>query len=192
LSPATTALKTENIMKLKGKRILCLVEDIYEDLELWYPKLRLEEEGAEVVVAGPEKKTYKGKHGYPCAADATLASVKAESFDGLHLAGGFAPDQLRRRPEVLSLVQQFHESRKPIAFICHAGWIPISAKVVRGIRCTSTPAIKDDLINAGAEWVDEECVVSGHFVTSRKPADLPAYCQAFIRLLAGDGAKAAR
>ncbi len=170
---------------LTGKRILMFVDHVYEDLELWYPKLRLIEEGAEVVVAGPEEGVvYNGKHGYPCRSDAAILDMASSDFDALVLPGGFAPDKLRRDPHVLKLTLEFHEEEKPLAHICHAGWIPISAKVMNGFRCTSTPGIKDDLINAGAEWVDKEVVVDRHQISSRNPNDLPAFCRAIIKALA--------
>lgn len=170
-------------MKLKGKKILILAEDIYEDLELWYPKLRLIEEGAEVVVAAPRKEAMRGKNGYPLTPDATVDEVKAGDFAGLVIPGGFAPDKLRRYPRVLEIVREFDAARKPIAFICHGGWVPISAKIVKGVRLTSVGAIRDDLENAGAIWVDEGCVVDGHIVTAQVPKDLPAFCREFISLL---------
>ena len=170
---------------LKNKHILMFVEDIYEDLELWYPKLRLTEENAEVVIAAPEAgKVYHGKNGYPCKSDVDLKEVKGEHFDGLVIPGGFAPDKLRRIPEILALTRHFAESGKLLAHICHAGWIPISAGVVKGYRCTSTPGIKDDLINAGADWVDEAVVVDRNMISSRKPDDLPLFCQSIISFLA--------
>ncbi|WP_353118076.1 type 1 glutamine amidotransferase domain-containing protein [Nitratidesulfovibrio sp.] len=172
--------------RLKGKRVLMFVDDVYEDLELWYPKLRLIEEGAEVVVAGPEKgRTYAGKNGYPCKADAAIADMDDASFDLLVISGGFAPDKLRRDPKVLELTRRMHEAGKVVAHICHAGWIPISAGIMHGFRCTSTPGIKDDLINAGAIWENAEVVVDRNQVSSRKPDDLPAFCKAIIELAAG-------
>ena len=174
------------MQRLKGKRVLMFVDDVYEDLELWYPKLRLIEEGAEVVVAGPEKgRTYAGKNGYPCKADAAIADMDDAGFDLLVISGGFAPDKLRRDPKVLELTRRMHEAGKVVAHICHAGWIPISAGIMRGFRCTSTPGIKDDLINAGAIWEDAEVVVDRNQVSSRKPDDLPAFCKAIIALAAG-------
>ena len=165
--------------------ILALVGDIYEDLELWYPKLRLQEAGAAVVVAGPERGvTYHGKHGYPCVADAPLTEVKANDFDGLLVPGGFMPDKLRREPHVLKLVQDFDAAGKMIAAICHGGWIPISAGVYRGVEVTGSLGIKDDLVNAGAIWRDAPVVVDRHFVSSRKPDDLPDFCRAILECLA--------
>ncbi len=172
-------------LPLAEKRILIIVGDIYEDLELWYPKLRLIEAGAEVVVAGPEAETvYAGKNGYPCRSDAALVEVDPSSFDGLVVPGGFMPDKLRRDELVLNIVRHFHESEKLVAAICHGGWIPISAGVYRGVRVTGSLGIKDDLVNAGALWEDAPVVVDGHHVTSRKPDDLPDFCRAMIETFA--------
>ena len=171
-------------MGLKDKKVLTLVDEIYEDLELLYPIYRLREEGAKVVVAGKETdKTYKGKHGYPTEADVTFSEVNVEEYDGILVPGGFAPDKLRRYPEVLDFVKHFDKEKKVIGHICHAGWVLVSADVLDGVKVTSTPAIKDDLKNAGAEWVDEEVVVDGHIISRRKPDDLPAYMKAIIEKL---------
>jgi protease I len=171
-------------LPLNGMRILCFVGDVYEDLELWYPKLRLEEAGAHVTVAGPEAEAaYQGKHGYPCVSDAAIAEMEVDDFHGVVCPGGFMPDKLRRDPKVLSLVHGFHMQEKLIAAICHGGWIPISAKVYEGVRVTGSPGIKDDLINAGALWEDAPVVVDRHFVSSRKPDDLPQFCRAIIDVL---------
>ncbi len=169
---------------LTGQRILMFVEDIYEDLELWYPKLRMVEAGAQVVVAGPEAGvTYAGKNGYPCQSDAALSDMSADAFDGLIVPGGFMPDKLRRDPQVLKLVRDFDAAGKLIAAICHGGWIPISAGVYRGVRVTGSPGIKDDLINAGAIWEDAPVVIDRHFVSSRKPDDLPDFCRGILQVV---------
>ena len=171
-------------MRLKGKKILMFVDHIYEDMELMYPKYRLIEEGAQVIVAGPKAgEIYKGKYGYPCKSDAAIADVGDKDFIALVIPGGFAPDQLRRDAKVKSLTKAFHDSGKLIAHICHAGWIPISAGIMKDIKCTSTPGIKDDLVNAGATWVDEAVVVDKNHITSRKPDDLPMFCSAIIEYL---------
>ena len=168
------------------KKILAIIDDVYEDLELWYPKLRLEEEGFKVTVAAPRGgQIYAGKHGYPCMSDAAIADVSADEFDALLVPGGFAPDKLRRDPQVLDLVQRFNRADKPIAHICHAGWILISAGVLEGRRATSTVGIKDDMVNAGAEWVDEALVVDGNQISSRTPRDLPVFAQALVQALTG-------
>ena len=171
-------------MPLQGKRILSFVGDIYEDLELWYPKLRLFEAGAEVVVAGPEAgKTYAGKHGYPCVSDSAIADMKSDDFHGVLCPGGFMPDKLRRDPKVLELVREFADAGKLVAAVCHGGWIPISAKVYDGVRVTGSPGIKDDLENAGAVFEDAAVVVDRHFVSSRKPDDLLDFCRGMIQVL---------
>ncbi|GAB5405117.1 MAG: type 1 glutamine amidotransferase domain-containing protein [Aureliella sp.] len=172
-------------LPLQGINVLALTGDIYEDLELWYPKLRLEEAGARVVVAGPAANChYSGKHGYPCTSDAAISDMQESEFDGLLIPGGFMPDKLRRDPVVLDLVRAFNDAKKPIATICHGGWIPISAKVYDGIRVTGSPGIKDDLVNAGAIFEDAEVVVDQNHISSRRPSDLPAFCRAFLELLA--------
>lgn len=169
---------------LSGKRILMFVGDIYEDLELWYPKLRLIEAGAEVVVAGGEAgQSYSGKNGYPCVADAAITQIKARDFDGVVVPGGFMPDKLRRDKYVLQLVRDFAEAGKLVAAICHGGWIPVSAKVYKGVRVTGSPGIKDDLENAGAVWEDAPVVIDRHFVSSRKPDDLPDFCRGILEVL---------
>ena len=170
---------------LAGKRLLTFVGDIYEDLELWYPKLRMIEAGADVTVAGPEANvTYDGKNGYPCRSDVAIADVNPTTFDGLIVPGGFMPDKLRRDPQVLAITRHFAESGKLLAAICHGGWIPISAGVYRGVRVTGSPGIKDDLVNAGAIWEDAPVVVDRNFVSSRKPDDLPDFCRAMLDVLA--------
>jgi protease I len=168
-----------------GRRILVLAGDDYEDLELWYPVLRLEEAGAEVVVAGQEAgRRYVGKHGYPCVAKVAIAAVAADDLDGVVIPGGWMPDTLRRDPQVLSLVRTLADAGRLVAAICHGGWVPISAGVYRGVRVTGSPGIKDDLIHAGALWEDAAVVVDRHFVSSRRPADLPAFCSGILAVLA--------
>lgn len=166
-----------------ARRVLILVEQAYEDLELWYPKIRLEEEGMRVVVAGPDRIRYVGKYGYPCMPDATLDQVRADDFDALVIPGGWAPDKLRRLPVVLELVRAFDRARKPIAMICHAGWVPVSAKILKGRKVTGVSAIRDDLENAGAVFTDQSVVVDGNLISSRTPADLPEFCRALIAAL---------
>lgn len=166
---------------LEGNRFLMFVGDVYEDLELWYPKLRLIEAGAEVVIAAKHSGTkYEGKNGYPCVSDAAIGDVVETDFHGVILPGGFMPDQLRRDPRVLALIRDFASNNKLVAAICHGGWMAISAGVYRGVRVTGSLGIKDDLVNAGAIWEDKEVVVDGNFISSRKPDDLPAFCSAII------------
>ena len=174
-----------NDRPLAGKSILMFVGDIYEDLELWYPKLRLIEAGAKVVVAGQKADhSYAGKNGYPCVSDAAIDDMKANQFQGVVVPGGFMPDKLRRDQHVLQLVRDFAESGKLVAAICHGGWIPISARVYKGVRVTGSPGIKDDLVNAGAIWEDAAVVVDRHFVSSRKPDDLPDFCRGILQVMA--------
>jgi protease I len=170
---------------LPGARVVVLAGDDYEDLELWYPKLRLEEAGAVVTLASrDEPRTFLGKHGYPCRSDATVAGLRAEDFYGIILPGGWMPDALRRDGHVLALVRDCAAAGKLVAAICHGGWIAISAGVYRGVRVTGSPGIKDDLVNAGAVFEDAEVVVDRHFVSSRRPSDLPAFMAAVIEVLA--------
>lgn len=167
-----------------GKKILMFVHNLYEEMELHYPRYRLMEAGFEVVVAGPEKEqTYEGKHGYPCKADESLSKINPSHFEGLIIPGGYAPDKLRMIPEVLQITKKLHSDGKLIAFICHAGWVPASAGILKGIKCTSYKAIKDDMIHAGANWVDEAVVVDKNCISSRSPADLPYFCPAILNFL---------
>jgi protease I len=173
-------------LPLADLRLLMFVGDDYEDLELWYPKLRLTEAGAHVIVAGPKgDTTYRGKHGYPCRSDAAIALMECEDFHGVVIPGGFMPDKLRRDDKVKRLVREFAETEKLVAAICHGGWIPISAGVYRGVHVTGSPGIKDDLVNAGAIWQDAPVVIDGHFVSSRKPDDLPDFCRAIVEVMSG-------
>jgi protease I len=170
-------------MTLQGKTILFFAGPQYEDLELWYPKIRLEEEGARTVVAGTGEKTYQGKRGYPLTVDTSVDQIEAADFDGLVIPGGYAPDIMRRSQKLLQLTREIYQAGKPVAFICHAGWVPISAGIVRGKRGTSVGAIKDDLVNAGMLWEDSPVVVDGNLISSRTPADLPQFCKAIIAAL---------
>ena len=164
--------------------VLAFVDDIYEDLELWYPKLRLIEAGAAVTVAGEKADTkYTGKNGYPCVSDAAIARMRASDFEGVVVPGGFMPDKLRRDEDVLQLVRDFAESGKLVAAICHGGWIPISAGVYRGVKVTGSRGIKDDLVNAGAVWIDAPVVIDRNFVSSRKPDDLPDFCRGILQVM---------
>jgi deglycase len=174
-------------MSLTGKRVLIFAAPFYEELELWYPKIRLEEEGATTVVAGLGETVYHGKRGsYPVTPDAQVDQVAARDFDGLVIPGGYAPDILRRHPKVLELTRDIFAAGKPVAFICHAGWVPISAGIVRGRRGTSVGAIRDDLVNAGMLWEDSAVVVDGNLISSRTPADLGAFMRALIGALRND------
>jgi deglycase len=171
-------------MSLTGKSVLIFAAPYYEELELWYPKIRLEEEGARTVVAGVGEKSYTGKRGaYPVTVDIHVDQVEAREFDGLVIPGGYAPDILRRYQRVLTLTREIFQAGKPVAFICHAGWVPISAGIVRGRKGTSVGAIKDDLVNAGMLWEDRPVVVDGNLISSRTPADLGQFMRAFIAQL---------
>jgi len=165
------------------KTLLTFVEDIYEDLELWYPRLRLEEAGYAMRVAAPEIKTYKGKHGYPANSDLLLKDARSEDFRGLLVPGGFMPDKLRRDAKVLSLTREFFEQGKLVAFICHGGWIPISANIIKGHKVTGSRGIKDDLENAGGIWVDAPVVCDSNLVSSRTPHDLAPFAKAMVDFL---------
>lgn len=169
----------------EGATILVLVGDDYEDLELWYPRLRLIEAGVRVVVAGLDKgRRYVGKHGYPCTSEAAVRELSADDFDGIVVPGGWMPDRLRRDPDVLAFVRAIAAANGLVAAICHGGWVPISAGVYRGVRATGSPGIKDDLIHAGAVWEDAPVVVDRNFVSSRRPDDLPMFCRGMLKVLA--------
>lgn len=172
-------------MRLQNKKVIALVEEDFEDLEHWYPVYRLREEGAQVDLVGPKANSvYNGKHGVPAKTDYAFNDIDAANYDGIIIPGGWAPDKLRRYPEVLTFIQEMDKAKKPIGQICHAGWVLVSANVLQGKNVTSTSAIKDDMINAGATWVDEEVVIDGHLVSSRSPDDMPAYVKTFADKLA--------
>ncbi len=172
-------------MELKGKRIAMLVDQMYQEMEVWVPIYRLREAGAEVVTVGAEAgKVYPSKLGYPCTAQISYDVARAEDFDGVIAPGGFAPDFIRRHPTAIAFVKEVAAQGKLAAAICHGPWVLCSADVLRGKRATSFFAIKDDVVNAGAIWEDAEVVVDGNIVTSRKPDDLPAFCLACIEVAA--------
>lgn len=172
--------------RLNGKRVAILVERMYEDLELWYPRLRLQEEGAEVLLVGPEsQKQYKSKHGYPARSERSVSDLRATDFDAVVIPGGFAPDFMRRVPEMVEFVRQAALNPKTVVgAICHAGWLLASAKVIQGRVVTSFHSIRDDLRHAGAEWVDRPVVRDGNLVTSRGPDDLPEFARAMVDAIA--------
>lgn len=163
--------------------VVMLVGPEYEDLEVWYPKLRLEEAGFSVKLAGLGEREYRGKHGYPCPVDGTIADFLARDLAGIIAPGGWAPDKIRRDKQVLERVREVHAAGKLVGTICHGPWVLISAGIVRGKRMTSTAGIRDDVVNAGAHWVDEPAVIDGNLVSARVPKDLPAFCQAMLKVL---------
>lgn len=171
-------------MEIKGKKVGILVEELYQELEVWYPLLRLKEAGGEVHVIGPEKKAYKSKLGYPAEADRKASEVKAADYDAIVIPGGYAPDIMRRHREMVDIVKEALDAKKVVASICHGGWMLCSSGGIEDRKVTGFFAIADDLKNAGAEYVDEEVVVDGgNLVTSRTPDDLPAFCRAIIECL---------
>jgi len=168
-------------MPLTGKTIAVLIEEMFNELELFYPYYRLQEAGAQVVVVGTQGgHAYHGKDGLAFVSHKGVGEVSPAEFHGLVIPGGYAPDHMRRHPATVQLVKDIFNAGKPTATICHAGWMLASAEVVQGKRCTSFFAIKDDLVHAGALWEDAEVVVDGNLVTSRTPDDLPAFMKAFI------------
>ena len=170
---------------LEGKRAAVAVGPLYEEIEALYPLYRLREAGASVEVIGEEAgATLPGKRGDQIEVERATADVSADELDVLVIAGGYGPDKMRLDEGLLNLVRDLHGAQKPIAFICHGGWVPISAGIVEGRRMTGNPSIADDVRNAGAEWEDSEVVVDGHLVSSRKPDDLPAFLRALIEVAA--------
>ncbi len=171
-------------MRLRGKRVILLVENLYQDLEFWVPYYRLKEEGAEVTVVGSgSARSYTSKYGYPVEVDKEAKEIDPSQYDGVVIPGGYAPDLMRRYPEMVRIVREIDQRGKMVAAICHAGWMLVSAGILKGKRATCFFAIKDDLVNAGANYVDAEVVRDGNLITSRKPDDLPAFCREMISAL---------
>lgn len=171
-------------MSLFGRKVAILAENFYEDQELWYPLYRMREEGAETTVVGTgTSSVYKSKHGYEVKVDTTADKVKAEEFDAVIIPGGWAPDYLRRHESILNFVRNMDSQGKVIGAICHAGSVLVSAGILKGRTATCVRAIKDDIINAGAKYVDREVVRDGNLITSRFPEDLPAFCREIIAAL---------
>ncbi len=167
-------------MRLQGIRVCYFIEDGFEDLEFWVPVMRLREEGAKVTVVGTGATQYKGKNALTGKPDVKADDVSADDFDAVVIPGGWAPDKLRRYDSVLNIVRRANEQGKIIGTICHAGWVPISAGIVRGRRATGSRAIKDDLTNAGALWVDEPAFRDGNLVWGRVVEDIPAFCRELV------------
>jgi protease I len=183
--PVALALRRGNHVELKGKRIAVLAEELYQELELWYPLLRMREAGAAVKVIGTgSASTYGSKHGYPVAVDAVADDVSADEFDAVIVPGGYAPDRMRRYPALVDFVREMDRQGKVVAAICHAAWVLASAGILSGRRATCFFAIKDDVVNAGASYLDQPVVRDGNLITSRVPDDLPVFCRAIIEALA--------
>jgi protease I len=171
-------------MNVREAQVAVLAENQYQELELWYPLLRLREAGANVLVVAPAaEQVYASKLGYPVTADLAIGEVEPGQLDAVVIPGGFAPEGLRRSPQMVDLVRKVHEQGSLVAAICHAGWMLASAGIVRGRRVTCVPIIKDDVINAGGNYVDEPVVRDGNLITSRLPGDLPDFCRAIMRYL---------
>lgn len=172
-------------MNLSGKTVVVLVENLYQEMEVWYPVYRLKEAGCKVLMVGPEAgKSYPSKLGYPAISDVAAKDVKPKDVHGIVIPGGFAPDYIRRSDAMIQLVRDLHEQKKPLAAICHGPWVLCSTTALKGRKATCFFAIKDDVINAGATYVDMECCVDGHVITARKPDDLPAFTKALMDQLA--------
>jgi protease I len=172
-------------MRLKGKKVVILIENNYQDLEFWVPYYRLKEEGVEVTVVGSgSSRTYTSKYGYPVEVEKEAKDIDVSKYDGVVIPGGYAPDLMRRYPDMVRIVREAHQKGKVISAICHAGWMLVSAGILKGKKATGFFAIKDDLVNAGANYVDAEVVRDGNLITSRKPDDLPAFCRETIEALA--------
>jgi len=170
-------------MRLTGKHVAILTENMYQEMELWVPYYRLKEEGADVTVVGTGATTYSSKSGYPVKADVAAEQVTADDFDGIIIPGGYAPDLMRRSPAMVKLAKDAILGGKVVGAICHAAWVLCSAGVLEGKTATCFHSIKDDLVNAGARYIDQEVVVDGNLITAREAKDLPAFCRALIYLL---------
>lgn len=171
--------------ELAGKKVAILVEDLYEDTELWYPYYRLLEAGAEVKLVGSGRlASFMSKHALPAAADVSIDEVTADDFDGVVIPGGYSPDWMRRKRAMVDFVREMDNTGKPVGAICHGGWMLVSAGILKGRRATCFSSIKDDLVAAGVIYVDEPVVIDRNLVTSRFPADLPRFAPAVIEVLA--------
>jgi protease I len=171
-------------VSIAGKRVAVLLEQQYQELEVWYPVYRLQEAGCQVSLVGPEAgKSYPSKLGYPAKADVSAHDVSANDFDAIVIPGGFAPDYIRRHEAMLKLVRELNAAGKPVAAVCHGPWVLCSTPALKGKKATGFHSIRDDVVNAGATWVEQEVCVDGNLITSRKPDDLPAFVVALMKLL---------
>ena len=168
---------------MSERRVVILLEDFFEDLEFWYPCIRMREEGFQVISVAPREGTFHGKQGLSAEADTTAEQVSPEEVDALIIPGGYSPDRMRRHPAMVELVKAVFDRGKPVAAICHGGWMLASAGVLKDKTATGFFSIRDDMENAGARWVDQDVAVDGNLITSRNPGDLPAFCKAIIRQL---------
>jgi protease I len=176
-------IKKECFMEITGKRIAILIEDMYNEFEFWYPFYRMKEAGAKVTIVGTGAKEYHSKIGLPAPGGVAAESISASDFDAVIVPGGYAPDRMRRNAAMLKLVRDSFTQGKVVAAICHAGWVLVSAGIVKGKKVTCVASIKDDMINAGAIYLDQEVVKDGNLITSRSPDDLPAFCREIIAAL---------
>jgi protease I len=175
--------KKESFMELTGKRIALFIEDMYQEQEFWYPYYRMKEAGAKVTVVGTGAREYHSKIGLLALGEVAAESVKAADFDAVIIPGGYAPDLMRKNVAMVKLVRDLFTQGKTVASICHAGWMLVSAGILKGKKVTCTPNIKDDVVNAGAVYLDQEVVRDGNLITSRRPDDLPAFCREIIAAL---------
>ncbi|SRR5690554_5193126 len=172
-------------MNLNGKRIAIFLEKMYEESEFLYPYYRMKEAGAKVTVIAPEVAVYKGKNGVPSKSDKSIKEVNTSEFDALIIPGGYSPDHMRRSPEMVKFVRQMHDENKIVAAICHGPWMLASAGILKDTQVTSFFSLKDDIINAGGNWIDKEVVNDNNIITSRNPDDLPVFCRTIIESLVG-------
>ncbi|BDG62410.1 type 1 glutamine amidotransferase domain-containing protein [Caldinitratiruptor microaerophilus] len=170
-------------MEIRGKTVVILLEDLYNEFEFWYPYYRMKEAGATVVVAGTGRESYTSKHGLVAKADRAVDQIDPAGVDAVIIPGGYAPDLMRRSPALVDFVRRMDQQGKVVAAICHAGWVLASAGILKGRRATGFSSIRDDMVNAGAEYLDQEVVRDGNLITSRQPADLPAFCRTIIEAL---------
>ena len=171
-------------MDLQGKRVAVLAEDLYQEMELWVPYYRLKEAGADVDILGTGKSSYASKNGYPVHPDGNVADAEPRNYHGVVIPGGYAPDRMRAHEPLVRFVRSLAEQGGIVAWICHAGWVAVSANIIRGRAVTSVKAIQDDIRNAGGEWRDEPLVQDGNLISSRVPSDLPLFCRALVAALA--------